>query len=500
MAAIAAVMADSGAELPYSELDRRSIQLSHLLRAGGLAAGDRVAILLENRLDWYVAMWGIRRAGMLFVPMNWHLTPTEIRYVLDDSDSRAIITSPLLADVARQASEGLEGLSLRLCCGTAPSDFVALDEALGQYPQEPAVHEPDGTSMLYSSGTTGYPKGILRPPENLTFGQPSSLETMIVARYSIDAETVYLSPAPMYHAAPIGFTGTVLRQHGTIVLMEAFDPEATLRAIERYRVTHVQFVPTHFVRMLRLPAETRARYDLSSLKRVIHAAAPCAPDVKRAMIDWMGPIVSEYYAGSEGCGATFIESEDWLAHPGSVGRSPDNPIHIVDPETGEELPTGEIGTIYFEGSPGFTYHKAPEKTAAARTAKGWATLGDVGSVDADGYLYLADRRSDMILSGGVNIYPLEIENALALHPAVADVAVVGLPDPEFGQVVCAVIQLLPDSPPPSPREIIDFARQRLATFKAPRSVVFTDALPRLPSGKLLRRRVLEQQLATKELV
>ena len=494
----AAILSDSGRALSYAELDRRSVRLANLLLSHGLVAGDRVAILMENALDWYVAMWGARRAGMFFVPINWHLKPAEIRYVVDNSDSRAIITSAQLAELAEASSAGLDQVVVRLSAGGSVGRFADLDTALADYPAEPAGREMDGGSMLYSSGTTGHPKGILRRLTDGAFGAPNELERMLAETYSITADSIYLSPAPMYHASPVGFTGTVLRQGGTVVLMPSFDAEAVLAAIEKYRITHAQFVPTHFIRMLRLPDAVKARYDLSSLKVVIHAAAPCAPDVKRAMIEWLGPIIYEYYAGSEGCGLTAINSAEWLEHPGSVGRSRTSPIHIVDLETGEELPVGEVGGIYFESPGTFSYHKDAAKSASALTPQGWGTLGDVGHLDADGYLYLSDRRSDLILSGGVNIYPQEIENALSTHPSVADVAVIGVPNAEFGQEVKAVVELLPGAPPLSEAELIAFARTHLAHFKAPRSIDFSDALPRLPNGKLLRRRLVEQYSTPKD--
>lgn len=494
----AAIMSDESVALSQAQLESDSVRLAHLLRARGLVAGDRVAILMENRLDWYVAMWGVRRAGMFFVPVNWHLKAAEIRYVVENSDARGIVTSVMLAPLASEASDGLPQLSVRLSAGGAADGFDDMAAALADYPADALADERDGGSMLYSSGTTGHPKGILRALSNGPFGVANTLEAMLAETYAIDAATVYLSPAPMYHASPVGFTGTVLRQGGRVVLMPSFEAEAVLAAIERHRITHAQFVPTHFVRMLRLPPDVKARYDLSSLRIVIHAAAPCAPDVKRAMIDWLGPIVHEYYSGSEGCGLTAIDSHEWLAHPGSVGRSRTSPIRIVDLDTGAPLPAGEIGGVYFEAPGSFVYHKDAAKSAGALTPEGWGTLGDVGSLDADGYLYLADRRSDLILSGGVNIYPQEVENALATHPAVADVAVIGVPDAEFGQQVKAVVQLLPDMPAPDAAALIAHARERLAHFKAPRSIDFIDALPRLPNGKLLRRHLIEQYSIKRE--
>lgn len=489
-AELAAVMSDSGRALTHAELENQSIRLSRLLDAGGLVPGDRVAILMENNLEWFIAMWGARRAGMFFVPVNWHLTENEVRYVLENSDAHAILTTAKLLDLAVAASAGLDDVRVRLAVGANRNGFRDFAAALAACPAEPLAVELDGGSMPYSSGTTGFPKGVLRELTDDRFGRPNALETMLAATYAIDADSIYLSPAPTYHSSPVGFTQTVLIHGGTLVVMPSFDPEAALAAVERYRVTHAQFVPTHFVRMLRLRGEGASVPDLSSLRFVIHAAAPCAPDIKRAMIEWMGPVIYEYYSGSESCGLTAITSGEWLEHPGSVGRSLRGVIHILDLETGEELPSGEVGAIYFEDPAPVRYHKDPAKTAAIFNDRGWGTLGDVGWVDDEGFLYMSDRRSDLILSGGVNIYPQEVENAVNAHPAVADSAVIGLPNAEYGQEVCAVVQRLPGAHVDE-KTLIAHCRDRLAGFKCPRSIRFTEALPRLPNGKLLRRKLIE---------
>ena len=342
--------------------------------------------------------------------------------------------------------------------------------------------------MLYSSGTTGRPKGVRVPLSGQPLGTPTPLLAMMGALYGMDEHTVYLSPAPLYHAAPLRFCMSVLRLGGTCIVMEKFDPRLALELIERHRVTHSQWVPTMFIRMLKLPEEERARFDLSSQRVAIHAAAPCPIPVKEQMIDWWGPILHEYYAGTEGNGFTAITSEEWLAHRGSVGRPLRGAVHIVDDE-GRELPPGQEGTVYFSGGARFEYHNDPEKTRSAYDERGWSTLGDVGYLDEEGYLYLTDRKAHMIISGGVNIYPQETENVLVLHPKVADVAVIGVPNEEFGEEVKAVVQLLDpaEAGPELAEELIAWCRERLSAIKCPRSVDFVEELPRHPTGKLYKR-------------
>lgn len=489
---IAAIMSSSGISLSYGRLDACSRKLANRLDRAGLQKGDRVAIVLENNLEWFVAQWGVRRAEMFFVPVNWHLAPVEIRHVIANSESRAIIASAMTKALVAEAITGLDNVILKLSVGGTGDGFTDFENEIeGENQDRPPV-EFDGNSMPYSSGTTGFPKGIMRTLTGDEFGTPNSLECLLADLYQIGSGCVYLSPAPAYHSSPVGFIGTVLNQGGTIVHMPRFDAEEALRAIAKYKVTHAQFVPTHFVRMLRLAPEIRARYDLSSLTHVIHAAAPCAPDVKQAMVEWLGPIVYEYYSGSERCGLTAIDSEEWSRHQGSVGRSRGGTIHIVNPQTGAELSIGQVGLVYFENPVLFSYYGDPEKTAATFSPEGWGTHGDLGYIDDEGYLYLCDRRTDLILSGGVNIYPQEIENVLNQHPAVADCAVVGLADAEFGQIVVAMVQ------PETPHDIVpadvlaQHCRKDLAGFKVPRVFHFCAQLPRLPNGKLLRRNVVAQ--------
>ena len=492
--AFAAVMSNGSGTLGRAQLERDSVRFSHLLRSHGLGDGDRVAVLMENNLTWFLALLGIRRANMMAVPINWHLKPGEMNYVLADSDARAILTTDTLVDLATEALGTLPGIGLRLTNGPARREFLSLSDELDKHSDIASAHELDGGVMLYSSGTSGRPKGIIRPRPEVPFPTPNAIEALLTRKYGLDRDTVYLCPAPLYHAAPIGWSVAVMLAGGTVVIMPSFQPEATLAAIEQFKVTCAQFVPTHLIRMLKLPAETRLGYDLSSLKVVVHAAAPCPPEVKRQVIDWLGPVVYEYYSGSEGCGFTAIDSADWLAHPGSVGRSERGPIHIVDPESGNELGLGEIGLITFELGEPFRYHKDPERTRASVTAQGWGTHGDLGRVDADGYLYLSDRLSNLIISGGVNIYPQEVENVLVGHSAVADVAVIGVPNEDFGEEVKAVVELTAEAraDPPRAEALIAFCKAELADFKCPRSIDFVDALPRHPNGKLLKRNLMDQ--------
>ena len=485
----AAIMSDGSDTLSRQKLETDSVCLAHLLRASGLQPGDRVAILMENTLNWFTAALGVRRADMMFVPVNWHLKQVEIRYVLDNSDARAIITTDALLDLALDAIGDADAITLRLTTGASRSGFRNLDEAIGVYPTTPPDVEYDGGAMLFSSGTSGRPKGIIRPRPPLPFRTPTAVEALLTSLYGLNEDTVYLCPAPLYHAAPIGWTIAVLLGGGTVVVTPHFEPKAVLAAIAAFRVTHVQFVPTHIIRLLKLPAAERDSHDLSSLSVVVHAAAPCPPEIKRRAIEWFGLIVYEYYSGSEGCGFTDIDSADWLAHPGSVGRSRRGPIHILDQDTGAEMPAGEIGLVYFELGEPFRYHKDEEKTRRCFSAQGWGTHGDLGRVDESGYLYLADRLTELVISGGVNIYPQEIENVLISHPAVGDVAVIGIPNEEFGEEVKAIIELDPRAAhdPPTAAALIAYCREYLANFKCPRSVDFVDALPRHPNGKLLKR-------------
>jgi long-chain acyl-CoA synthetase len=481
------IAAQTGEVLTFGQLNAASLRLARVLRRT-LAPGDRIALLLENGPGYFVAAWAARRSGLRFVPINWHLNIEETAYIASNSDARALVTTPRLASVADELVRRLPALELLLSDAEAFGPFASLAEAIAAEPALPLEPELEGNYMFYSSGTTGQPKGILRPLSGEPFGEMLRIETLMANAFGFDAQTVFYSPAPLYHAAPLGWSLGAQQLGGTAVVPPRFDAEATLQHIERYRVTHAQFVPTHFVRMLQLPKAVREKYDCSSLKMAVHAAAPCPIEVKEQMLEWWGPVIYEYYGASEGGGFTMVRPEEWLAHKGTVGRTAGGQIHIVD-DDGRELPPGEVGHLMFEGAERFEYHKEPGKTAEFFDARGWSRPGDMGWIDADGYLYLADRASHMIISGGVNIYPQEAEAVLTLHPAVRDVAVIGVPDKEFGEAVKAVVELAPGFEPSDAlaRELIAFSRSKLAAFKCPRTVDFVDALPRLPTGKLLKR-------------
>jgi long-chain acyl-CoA synthetase len=490
----AAIMANGGESLTYGELERRSRQLARLLRERGLLEGDRVAILMESRLDWFVVMWAARRSSLRFVPINWHLKAAEARYVLENSDAKAIVTSERLLDLASELVDGNDLVGVRLTSGPSRRGFESLSASIDPYSAAPLDREYEGGAMPYSSGTSGRPKGILRPLTGAPFGTPNGLETLLSSLYELDERTIYLSPAPQYHAAPVGWTMAVMGFGGTVVVLEPFDAEGVLKAIETYRVTHAQFVPTHFVRLLKLPPEIANRYDLSSLRWAIHAAAPCPPEVKLRMMDWWGPILHEYYGGSERFGFASIGPEDWLTHRGSVGRSRMGPVHVVDPDTGWECEPRTVGLIYLENTEGFAYHKDPDKTRECLSPSGWGTHGDMGWVDSEGFIYLADRQSNMIISGGVNIYPQEVENVLITHPSVSDVAVIGVPNAEYGEEVKAVVKLVDGlaASPDLAAQLMALCRAEIAGFKCPKSVDFVDELPRHPNGKLLKRELRAQ--------
>jgi acyl-CoA synthetase (AMP-forming)/AMP-acid ligase II len=495
----ALIMAASGETLSFRQLDERSNRLAQLLYARGLRRGDHLAIFAENHPVFFDAMWAAYRSGLYWTPINSHLTADEAAYIAGDCGARALVTTTALGPAAAELLARTR-IEIRLMADTGGpqlSGYESYEAAVAKYPPTPLAEEYEGWQMMYSSGTTGRPKGILPALPDLRPGDPHPLASASRNLFGFGEDTVYLSPAPLYHAAPSVTSSIVQRYGGTVVCMERFDAEQCLASIERYRITHGQFVPTMFVRMLKLPEAVRRRYDLSSLRLVQHAAAPCPVDVKRQMLEWWGPIIYEYYSGSENNGGTAITPQEWLAHPGSVGRAMSGKIHILD-DAGRELPPGEAGGVWFEtDNPRFVYHNDPEKTAQTWNDRGWSTLGDVGYLDGEGYLYLTDRKAFMIIAGGANIYPQEAENVLINHPKVMDVAVIGVPDADMGEAVKAVVQPVDwsDAGPALETELIEYARAQLAHYKCPRTVDFERELPRLENGKLYKRRIKDRYWA-----
>lgn len=483
-----AVLAGAHPLHDYRQLAARVAALAgHLRQRCGVRPGERVAIFAANCPEYLEALHAIHWCGAVSVPVNYKLHARELAHVLGDSGARVVCVSAELRDAAFAA--GADPAALQVLAGpvwqqAAQGAPLVLQERAPQ----------DLASLFYTSGTTGRPKGVLKPLWPASLRGQADPEALGSARtMAMGADTVYLSPAPLYHAAPLRYTLRVLELGGRAVIMERFDAATALALIESQRVTHSQWVPTMFGRLLKLPEEVRRRHDLSSHRLAIHAAAPCPVDVKRAMLDWWGDILMEYYAGSEGCGTTMITSQEWRARAGSVGRATTGQLHIVD-DAGQELPAGEIGQVYFSGGGQFSYLNDAEKTRQAINERGWVTYGDIGHVDAEGYLYLSDRRADLILSGGVNLYPQEIENALARHADVQEVAVVGVPHPDFGEVPLAVVVLRPGAPASAQtaRAIGARAAEVLARLKLPQRMVFVDSLPRLETGKLLRRKLKER--------
>ena len=488
----AVVMGGSGQVITYRELDDEANRLARVLREAGLQPGDHVAFCLENHPRFLTVMWGAHYAGLYYTAMSSRLTTEEMAYIIEDCGAQAFLTSAYKKDQAAELADQMPAVRLRLMLDGVIDGYEPYEEVVGSSSPEPIPDRVEGQDMLYSSGTTGRPKGVKLPLPDLPLGAADSVTVLGQMLFGSTPDTVYLSPAPLYHAAPMRFCRGVLRVGGTVIVMEHFDPQEMLRLIEQHRVTFTQVVPTMFIRLLKLPEEVRSGYDVSSLDAVVHAAAPCPVEVKRQMIEWWGPVIHEYYAGTEGNGFVYCNSQDWLAHPGTVGKALVGTLHILG-EDGEEQPAGEAGTVYFEGEAAstFEYHNDAEKTKSSRDPKGrgWSTLGDVGYVDEDGFLYLTDRKAYMIITGGVNVYPQEAENVLSMHPKVYDVAVFGVPNEDFGEEVKAVVQPAEgvEVGPELERELIAYCREHLADVKCPRTVDFRDELPRHPTGKLYKR-------------
>jgi long-chain acyl-CoA synthetase len=497
----AIVMGVTQERVTYAQLDERSARLAQLLWARGLRPGDRIAVLAENHPRYFEVYWAAIRSGLYLTAINRHLAPDEAAYMVNDAGATALMTTKQMAATATAIRPLIPNCGLLLMMDGIEVGFESYEAAVAAHPALPLTDQPRGDVLLYSSGTTGRAKGIMRPLSGQQYDAAGLAGVSMAERalFGMDETSIYLCPAPLYHSAALQWSAGVHEMGATLVIMEKFEEEEFLALIERERVTHTQVVPTMMVRVLKLPDEVRLRYDVSSLQCLVHAAAPCPIEVKHQMIDWLGPIVSEFYGGTEGSGMTFLTATEWLSHPGSVGRSLLGILHICD-ENGDDVATGEVGAVYFEREVApFEYHGDPEKTRSTRHPQheNWTALGDIGYLDEDEYLYLTDRKAFMIISGGVNIYPAEIESCLVMHPSVADVAVFGLPDPEMGEYVLAVVQLADDveGSPQLAEELRDYARARLARFKVPRAVDFRPELPRLATGKLYKQALRAEYLS-----
>lgn len=488
------IMGATGQVVTYQELEDRSNQGAQLFRSLGLKRGDHIAIMMENHPAFFQIVWAAQRAGLYYTAMSYRLQTDEVQYIINNCEAKVFITSKLMENLASELSTQIPNVIKSFMVGGECSGFNNWETAIASQDSGRIEDESEGTDMLYSSGTTGRPKGIKLPLADVPFGTPSAVYHLLMALYVKDpeAELRYLSPAPLYHAAPLRYCMAFFRAGATIVVMDKYDPEQALSLIEKYQINYSQWVPTMFIRMLKLDDEVRLKYDVSSMQSAIHAAAPCPVKVKEQMIDWWGPVLYEYYAGTEGNGFTSIDSHEWLTHKGSVGKSLLGELKICD-EDGNELAAGLEGDIYFAGGGKFEYHGDKDKTDKSRHKEGWSTLGDVGYVDEDGFLYLTDRKAYMIISGGVNIYPQEVEDQLVLHPRIMDAAVFGVPNEDFGEEVKAVVQPIdwqdasPENKERFEKELIEFCKENISHVKCPRSVDFEQELPRHPTGKLLKR-------------
>jgi long-chain acyl-CoA synthetase len=487
----AIIMGGSGEVVTFRQYEDGCNQIAQLLRAAGLKRGDHIAVFIENSPQLLMIEGGAERIGLYYTLINTYLAADEVAYIITNSRSRILLSSAARRSVAEPAAAQCPALERMLMSGPGepPPGWESFEKALAAFPPEPVPDQSLGAAMLYSSGTTGQPKGVLRPLPEGPPDQPLPVMEFVKGMFGLRAGMTYLNPAPLYHSAPQATVAASLRMGCTNVVMEHFDAAQWLDLVQRYRVTNCQMVPVMFGRLLRLPEDVRTRHDTSSLECIVHAAAPCPVPVKQAMIEWLGPVITEYYGATEANGFTFCDSAQWLAHPGTVGRPILGELLILD-EEGEPCPPGTDGTIWFRGATAFEYFDDPAKTEAGRREGGvTSTVGDVGHLDDEGYLYLTDRKSYMIISGGVNIYPQETENLLATHPAVLDVAVIGVPNEDLGEEVKAVVQPVDPAAagPELAAELIGYCRDRLAHFKCPRTMDFTDELPRYPTGKLYKR-------------
>ena len=492
------VMASSGESVSYAEFEARANRLTHLLQNEGLSRQDHYSIMMENNNRYLEACAAGERAGLYYTCINSYLTADELAYILDNSESQILITSmsklEVAIDAVAQSSKVRKVLVVDADVNKLPDGFEDYATACQSFPATPIDNERLGTSMLYSSGTTGRPKGIIRPLPEQPPAQALPMYDFLGQLWHYREDMIYLSPAPLYHSAPQAAVNLTIRQGGTVIIMERFDPEAYLSLIEQYRVSHSQLVPTMFSRMLKLPEAVRKSYNLSSLEIAVHAAAPCPVMVKQQMIEWWGPIIHEYYGATEGLGFSACNTQEWLAHPGTVGKIVLGELAVLDDEM-QPLPQGTPGTLWFKTATEFEYHNDPEKTAEATSPDGeMTTVGDVGYVDEDGFLFLTDRKTFMIISGGVNIYPQESEDLLIAHPKVADAAVFGVPNVDLGEEVKAVIQVVPGNVEDEllTEELLGYLADHLSRQKIPRSIDYIEQMPRLPTGKLYKRLLRDQ--------
>ena len=489
---VAFQMCESGEQVTYAQLNDRANQVAHLIFDLGILPGDHVAVLMNNCRELMELCFGLDRSGVYYTLISTRLTTDEMAYIVQDCGARLFVYSSALELADKDLFSKLPNTLNCMRVGPSVEQWKHKDwtAECSKMPTSANAQALQGGDMLYSSGTTGRPKGVLWPLPKTAAGQHTMLVKLLAPLFGYDADCHYLSTAPLYHAAPLRHSMTVIKLGGTVTVMERFDAVLALQTIERCRITHSQWVPTMFVRLLKLDKHVREKFDLSSMKMAVHAAAPCPVDVKEQMIGWWGPIVHEYYAGTENNGFCSITPNEWLQHKGSVGRASQGKLHICD-EEGMPLEVGQTGAVYFSEGPQFTYHNDSVSTEQTRNSLGWTTLGDIGYLDEEGYLYLVDRKAFMIISGGVNIYPQEIENVLLQHPKVMDAAVVGVPSSDWGEEVKAVVQPVDplDVGPVLAAELQAFCREKLADFKCPRSIDFDLELPRLPTGKLYKKLV-----------
>ncbi len=493
-----AIVAGPGDRLTYGELEYRSDRIARAWRARGVREGDVVAILIPNSSRFFEVAWAAQRSGLYYVAISTAATPSELAYVFDDAAPTVLVIDPAFAERVEGAFGLQSAARPRVAYAYGEDEDVAGFESLLRA-REAGPHAPydavEGSDMLYTSGTTGWPKGVKPPLSLLPLGNDVRRTERSRTLYGFDDSSVFLIPAPLYHAAPLRFSMTALRLGTTVVVLPKFSPHAALDAMVANNVTHSQWVPTMFGRLLALPDDVRAAFSCPSHRLAMHSGGPCAIDVKRRMIAWWGPILYEYYSGSESVGFTHANSAEWLAHPGTVGKAYGCAVHVVDAD-GNELAPGEIGSVYFESTHRLAYHNDAEKSRAAVNDRGWATMGDLGYVDAEGYLFLTGRQAFTIVSGGVNVYPREVEVALESHPDVVEAAVFGVPDSDFGERVYAVVAPVPHrvADPTLASELLQHARERLAAHKIPKALEVRGELPHLASGKLDKRGLREEIL------